>query len=317
MKKVTLIVCLILLISILGVGVIASASGWGFAVPVEFESTDTPRNEILSLIDSLYFSYGEVGDLIEYYDAYGNKQVSCRDDRYIYTFDADNHLISARICDELIDSCIFNQSGKVVNYEDVLEKCMASCLTAFDPKTTSVRVEQSDYEIDLILNDRRGDCLVNTGAVDMTNDGVLLYVGGTCNSISDFSKENIIRRDEAIEIVVNALFSYKEYIEQNGLPVDMDYEADPPDMVQPDIMDETEESAMVPTPEFKLLFDSAEDISILLCEKQIENKRVIWVVQAKVDTSWGELDPMLNFIYEYRVDATSGEILEINTFTSD
>lgn len=249
-------------------------------------------------------------------DTYGNMQISCYDDQYIYTFDENQNFISARIRDELIDTYIFGQSGDLTSYDDLIERCVSSCLTAFDPASTEILLDKTEYETDITLLDRRGECLVNTGTIDMTNDGVLLYVGGTRNTYDEFINDDFIDYEEAIDTVITALFDYQDYLEKYGLPYDSgsdDSNTDLGDLIG----FEAGESLIVPTPEFKLLFETENDIDILLCEKQKIDNQVLWVVQAKVDTSWGDMDPILNFTYEYHLDAISGDVVDIIVLASD
>jgi len=68
---------------------------------------------------------------------------------------------------------------------------------------------------------------------------------------------------------------------------------------------------------FELYIYTLDDLTFYTLEKRVNHSRdIIWVAEAQVDTSWGrQMDPALNFIYSFIIDATTGEILEIEVLS--
>ena len=109
---------------------------------------------------------------------------------------------------------------------------------------------------------------------------------------------------------------YKEYIDNKGLPEASEEEKPFYDVPEADF-NEDEGKEITETPEFEIYINDITDIQFSDIEKQKYGDQVVWFAKAQVSTSWGDIDPILNFKYFYIINAETGEIIDIETLSGD
>lgn len=161
-------------------------------------------------------SSGEAAYLYTDTNYYGERQVACSDERYTYTFDGENNLVSLKLNSELRDGDTARATLPKDAYIARAEAYMKTCLPFFQGETTTIACtyDASDYSVYLTLADQRGDCLVNTGTVILTGDGTLQFLSGTSNTLEDFQGTDGWSKADIEEIVYQNLLADKDQLQQ-------------------------------------------------------------------------------------------------------
>lgn len=60
-------------------------------------------------------------------------------------------------------------------------------------------------------------------------------------------------------------------------------------------------------PEFEMHFEDSNSITFLLLQHSEDEKA--WVAEVQVQTSWGDVDPVLHFCWFIKLDETTGALL--------
>ena len=249
------------------------------------------------------FSPGELNLEYENVDVWGRPQIVYADDKYFYVVDAkSNKLISAYLNPDVLDSLLVEQEILTADqYTKLAKNYFAKGFKAFNQDTTEYICvlghgnENYLEGAEVTVFDRQGNSLVNTGSISFTQNGTIKYIGGTNNSINDFDNTDFYNEESIKRMVFEVL--------AKGLP-----NANLPEKQPVEITGE-----VVEMPVYELFVDSIEDINFARLEKEKYGDTVAWYVLAKVNTSWGEIDPLLNDTYSFIIDAKSGEILAIDT----
>jgi len=285
-------------------------------VPIEY------RNQINSL--GLNTS-GNVKMIFETTDYWGRTQIACADESYTYTFNGYNgKLISAYMNGDCLEALTTTQEKLTeVKYIELARYYISAGFRSFNPETTIYKCEIGHNEEDFLngayvqVYDRQGNVIVNSGVVIFSQNGTLTYVGGTNNSIEDFNNSDNFSMDTIKQMVFELLVEYNDIVKAEGLPTANEPEKPLGEFIgdENDLFDENEGIEGVDMPSFELYLNSIEDIRFERAEKEKYGDSIAWMVLAQVKTSWGELDPTLNFIYAFTIDANSGKVISTDILT--
>lgn len=272
------------------------------------------KNEVAALD----ISKGVLRNTAEKFDAYNNKQLILEDDAYRYFVDAETK--------EIVSGVLIDSSESIAKKASLSRKTYLSLARQFTEDTfkslDSSAVEYiASYDennpleyVSYRFEEKVGDIIVNSGYLSFTIDGKPCVFGATRNSISDFDNTDNYSKNDIQEIVFKAIWTEKAAISESAqiLRTDIsDVKMDPP--LQKGEIDPEEEQANKPyTQQIKLeiLANDMNDLKFGEIVKAKMGDRVVWLVESQVQTTWGEIDPIFNFIYAFAIDAVSGEIVE-------
>ena len=315
-KKIIVITCLLIIAVVTIHTGIAVASSNNTFFENQKPISGEVEGDLLAKVESYGLSSGDVEFLYEDKDAFGRDQMACGDDLYIYTFDADNHLVSIMLKDELRENYMNQEMHNSDFYVDIIKDYVGTCLPYFNLESTKYEVSLNDDYAYIKIYDRENGCLVNSGNAMLSGDGTLTLISGTSNSFEEFEGKDNYSEEDIKEIIFNSLMEYKEYIDANGLPVADEEEKPFYDVPEADF-NEDEGKEITETPAFEIYLNDISDIQFSDIEKQKFGDQVVWFAKAQVSTSWGSFDSALNFKYVYTINADTGEIIEVETLSGD
>lgn len=215
-KKSTMLALGIALFLCILLGTACQAVPYGRQLPHQRPKTGPVEEAIRDKIHAYGLSSGEAAYLYTDTNYYGERQVACSDERYTYTFDGENNLVSLKLNSELRDGDTARATLPKDAYIARAEAYMKTCLPFFQGETTTIACtyDASDYSVYLTLADQRGDCLVNTGTVILTGGGTLQFLSGTSNTLEDFHGTNGWSKADIEEIVYQNLLADKDQLQQ-------------------------------------------------------------------------------------------------------
>ena len=234
----------------------------------------------------------------------------CSDDTYSYYISSDFHLIIATLKD--LDSMYSDAPDTIAIKEDELVEKGYDLIPALFPYLNPTYLRFApDFDFDsvgsvrVLFLERVDDCLVNIGSLELSKLGTPISFSATCNSIDDFKDSNRFLKDEIYTRAYEELLEGKEIVEvSGGFDTDGIIGLLPPggDWVGFENID-----GGYPQ-EFKLYLETQSDVSFIRVEKEIANNgTIIWIIEAQIKTSWGEIDSMFDYIWYLKIDADSGE----------
>ncbi len=321
------ILALALVIAICLTTVIALSSPMSNATNDVTPISGEVSKSIMSEISKTGVSVGTPKLVAEKKDNWGNPQLIFQDDKYEYYVDADkSEIVTMVLKDEHVDSLVklSTEAPLSIDYSTLAYSYVDSILGSYNKDAMTIKsyvnkenpVEYASCEI----KEQVGDCLVNTGYMSFAIDGTLVLYGGTHNTLDDFKDSNKLTQAMVEDIVFDALMKAKADTKYSDIISDISVspKIDPP-LQAGDINPQDEQIGKVPveTPEFEIYVDSKEDLHFKKVYKSIQNNSVIWNVQAQVNTSWGKIDRLFNYIICFKIDANSGEILETEAISGE
>jgi len=157
-------------------------------------------------IREMGLSSGNVVYLEGFLDEWGNEQVICMDEKYQYFLDGNGQVSGGALIDRTEEKLKEGQIMTEEQYIALAREYIEKYLPEFDLANTTIecRIDEQQNMLEVAhikLRDIQGDCLVNTGVLELAKDGTIVLFGGTKNSLKDFEGEYLLENEVKQEIL--------------------------------------------------------------------------------------------------------------------
>lgn len=250
-------------------------------------------------VNALELHSGELRVLEDSKNAAGDKIQTLEDDAYVYRFNAEEkELVSICASTKEMEE-IVRRAGETVESGDLTKEIdvmgiVRTYFPEYEPQT--VQIEQEMGSGDPIgwyrytVRDLRDELVLNTARIEFSYDRQLTFLQGTHNTLDAGMETLSCTREEAVAIAFRYLVEDMAAAQRG----------------------ENGGAFAEEMPEYEVFFDTVEDMRDLKMEKRMHGKRVAWLVEFTVHTSWGEVDDIFDPLIHIYVDAQTGEVLEMN-----
>lgn len=288
-------------------------------LPSDYEAEHAKQS-----ISNLGISEGELKFVGQKENSYGKKQYTYTDNIYTYILDANSS--------EVVFTKLNTDKMK-----QLTEK--ASGITPTDREKTDLKIKGTikklflDYNLDYTtvniitdngspldyilyeIEEKHGNIVVNRAVIGYGIDGSLTSFGGTHNKLDDFKGSDNYSEAQIINIAYDYLASNKSKIEAAMIPsedsgTDMKTYNDD-EVVPPDGIKSIDEVVEVKLPEYKLELNNYKDLKDISIMKEMFNGSIVWKVNFTLNTSWGKVDSIFNPLINMKIDAMTGNIIEV------
>ena len=158
------------------------------------------------------FSDGNVILIGDMTDFYGEKVYMCSDTKYEYYIDDDSfHIRVASLNSTEYEKLMLSKQVALEEREFVQKghDLIAILFPFMDENYLEIEYQLSTEESirtpSFTITERRDDCLVNNGSIDLSRNGTLISFGSTYNSFDDFKDTNKFNKKEICEMVFSEL----------------------------------------------------------------------------------------------------------------
>jgi hypothetical protein len=227
----------------------------------------------------------------------------CHDDAFYYSINSKDFNVdigSIRDWDALYanNQDALDESGLTLKAHQLADILFLHMNIAYTDTTSHLLFEDIGA-VQFHMYERRDDCLVNIGTLELSKSGVIISFTSSSNSFDDFKDSNRFTKDEIHEIAFRELQELKIIIEASG-GVDPGAEYGIINLPPSDTNAEN-------FPTYEMYLNTIDDITFVRAEKIISGDRVFWFVEAQVKTSWGSIDTVYDFIWVFQFDVDTGE----------
>lgn len=277
-------------------------------------------------ITDLGISKGTLKLIEERKDAVGNTIQLLSDDYYSYYFDPSNKEVLVIVANNDVMEKIVENSSKlsldsVPNIDNDVLGNIKKIFPEYNLDSLKIDLDtESGSPIEFFqytIREYSNDIQINKAHLSFSYDGQLTFVNGSHNELDvnkDYSK---IDSSAAIEIAFSYLMKTKDAYEKNANSSLAEasfeeYIVATEDMILPDGVKVGDTFRLEKLPAYEIYLDSHSDMNVIRNEKLMYEDTVAWLIEFTVCTSWGKYDTIFNPLIHIYVDASTGEILEMN-----
>lgn len=277
-------------------------------------------------VKSLGLSSGALKLIGESKDAGGNTVQKLCDDRYTYFFDPAKREVRVIIAnDDVMEKIVDDASGLSMQLVPAADNDIMNVIRKFFPEydLDAVKVDvdtESGSPIEFFqytIREYKDDVQINKAQISISIDGQVTFVHGSHNRIGESEDYSKISSSDAIDIAFSYLTKAKsEYEEKMNPHLDEasaeEYIIATEDMLLPDGVKVGDTFKPEKLPAYKIFLDGKNDMNVIRNEKLMYGDTVAWLVEFTVRTSWGEYDSIFDPLIHIYVDASTGDVLEMN-----
>lgn len=296
-----------------------------FAVLASANPTGTIENN--EKLAEIPIRTGELRLIEERKDIAGNVIQIWEDDKYSYHFDVANNdvrVISANTerMEAIVKSAGDLSIGEIPNVDTDISGILKDFFSEYDLDSIKTEIDTESGNpiewFEFTVKEYYKDILQNTAHISLSYDGQLTFLQGSRNTIDKTKDYWVYNEQDVVELAFKYILSKKDDWESDinselKNPGEAEYFIATEEMVVPDGVKIGEEFKTERLPQYEIYLNSIDDMKVSDVEKMVYGDTVAWLVEFSVNTSWGNFDEVLNpFIHLY-IDATTGEVLEMNS----
>ena len=290
--------------------------------PLNVENDDSLQDMLQNAVAHIHeagLSSGSVSLDGEMENDIGELIYLCSDDTYNYSIHSNGFRIIIAYLKYLTGLYMSELEADALGENEIVQKGHDLVVALFPYMDSPSLSIIPDFDFDgmgsarIVAEERRDDCFVNVGYIELSKTGIPLSFNATYNSFDDFKDSNRFSKEEIIELAFVELIEIKRLMEASGGFATDDTDGViglfPPggDWFGFDFDGTGDNQAQQPPP-FEMYLDAQSDVSYIRVEKEkTVSAGIVWVVEAQVKTSWGEYDSILDFIWCFKIDANTGE----------
>ncbi len=287
----------------------------------------TATQDVIEEVKALNLAKGDISFDSAMKNASGETLNIWKDDKYRYYVNAETaEVVTLALREEELEKILtlpvaassqVDYKALATSYLEALAGDMASGdMTVEAQYNKENPVEYATFEI----GNKVGDREQNRATMSFAIDGTLVLFSQTRNAVSKTKDTAVLSEDAVRDIVFqdlknDAMEAKRNTSGETGKD-EVTQKTDPPlkeGEGNPD--DEQIGKKHVETPEFEIYVDTPDDIKFLKVAQSVNDDVVVWSVKVQINTSWGEVDSLFNYIVSYQIDAATGEIIEKQTIS--
>lgn len=313
---------IIILVMLVALSLVLVLSGFSLSPEAASSSNETDCQAVMDL----GLSTGNLRLVEERKDAVGNTIQLLRDDYYSYFFDPmKNEVIVVTANDNIMEQITKNASTLSMELVPGVDNDIISYVSKFFPEYNldDVKIDldtESGSPIEFFqytIREYENDIQVNKAQISFSYDGQLTFIYGSHNQLDEGKDYSKISASDAVGIAFSHLTKTKNAYEEgmnSSLAEDAaeEYITATDDMILPDGVKVGDTFRLERLPTYEIFIDDQNDMNVIKNEKLVYEDTVAWLVEFTVRTSWGEYDSIFNPLIHIYVDASTGDVLEIN-----
>lgn len=282
-------------------------------------------------LQSMGILEGELELIEQRKDINGALQYEYQDQKYTYIIAADSgDMVFAKMNSDKLDNLVIKASSieavALGEAQQLAQKTLSSAFPSYQLKDISLEAftgngNPIDYVI-YTIEEKHDDIIVNRAVVSIGIDGSVTSFGGTNNSLSDFDDSGKFTQEQIQSIIYDYFAQNKSGFEKSMQPtlestfdIKLDQEKDvlidADEWILPDGINSIEEYKAEKLPDYKLYLNSIKDMKFDKIYREKYNDTIVWCASFSLRSNWGDAESILNPYIVARVDAKTGQIVDI------